>query len=67
MTEPQMSRANYLVDPTSLRIFAGYLVEVTDDCNCGGADPTGGSQHERGCGLWPLMTVDELAALISDR
>ena len=51
------------IDPTSLRIESGYLVEVTDDCNCGGSSVD--TSHERGCGLWPLMTVDELAGLIS--
>jgi len=51
------------IDPTALRIVAGYLVEDTGECNCSG--PDAGTQHESGCGLWPLMTVTELAALIS--
>ena len=56
------------IDPTSLRIESGYLVEITDDCNCSGTDVNSGHfQHEPGCGLWPLMTVGELAALISGR
>ena len=42
------------IDPTSLRIFAGYLVQETDDGNYG-------------CTLWPLMTVDELASLIAGK
>ena len=56
------------IDPTSLRIESGYLVEITDDCNCSGTDVNSGHfQLEPGCGLWPLMTVGELAALISGR
>jgi len=50
------------IDPTALRIVAGHLVEATGECNC--SSPEVG-QHERGCGLWPLMTVGELTALIS--
>jgi len=50
------------IDPTALRIVAGHLVEDTGECNC--SDPEVG-QHERGCGLWPLMTVGELAGLFS--
>jgi hypothetical protein len=53
------------IDPTALRILNGYLVEATGECNCGGTDIGVGVQHEPGCGLWPLMTVGELAALIS--
>ena len=53
------------IDPTSLWIESGYLVEVTDDCNCAGTDVNSGHfQHEPGCGLWPLMTVAELDGLI---
>ena len=56
------------IDPTALRLESGYLVEITDDCNCSGTDVNSGHfQHEPGCGLWPLMTVGELAALISGR
>ncbi len=51
------------IDPTALRIVAGHLVEDTGECNCSGPDV--GTQHERGCGLWPLMTVGELVALFS--
>ena len=51
------------IDPTALRIVAGHLVEDAGECNCSGPDV--GTQHERGCGLWPLMTVDELTGLIS--
>ena len=51
------------VDPTTLRIVAGHLVEDTGECNCAGTDL--GVGHERECGLWPLMTVVELAGLIS--
>jgi hypothetical protein len=51
------------IDPTALRIVAGHLVEDTGECNCSGPDV--GTQHEPGCGLWPLMTVGELAGLIS--
>ncbi len=51
------------IDPTALRIVAGHLVEDTGECNCAGTDL--GVGHERECGLWPLMTVGELAGLIS--
>ncbi len=51
------------IDPTALRIVAGHLVEDTGECNCAGTDL--GVGHERECGLWPLMTVGELVALIS--
>ena len=53
------------IDPTALRIVGGHLVEDTGECNCGRVDPAVGSQHERGCGLWSLMTVGELTGLIS--
>jgi hypothetical protein len=56
------------IDPTTLRIESGYLVEVTDDCNCAGTNVNSGHfQHEPGCGLWPLMTVGELAVLIAGK
>jgi hypothetical protein len=51
------------IDPSSLRIVAGHLIEDTGECDCAGADL--GVGHELECGLLPLMTVDELAALVS--
>jgi len=64
MTKPTPEQSSEgEVDPTALRIVAGHLVEDTGECNCSGPDV--GTQHEQGCGLWPLMTVVELAGLIS--
>jgi hypothetical protein len=48
------------IDPAALRIEAGYLVEVTNDCTCGGFDTGGGIEHESYCGLEPLASVAEL-------
>jgi len=64
MTKPTPEQSSEgEVDPTALRIVAGHLVEDTGECNCAGTDL--GVSHERECGLWPLMTVGELAGLIS--
>jgi hypothetical protein len=63
MTKPTPEQSSEgEVDPTALRIVASHLVEDTGECNCSGPEV---GQHERGCGLWPLMTVGELVALIS--
>jgi hypothetical protein len=53
------------IDPTALRIEAGHLVKLTSECTCGGSPVEGGPQHEPGCGMEPLMTVAELAALVA--
>ncbi len=53
------------IDPAVLRIEGGHLVEITDKCTCGGSPVEGGPQHEPGCGMEPLMTVVELAALVA--
>ena len=52
------------IDPAALRIVNGHLVEANGECNCGGGLDVGLS-HKPCCGLSRLMTVAELAALIS--
>ncbi len=53
------------IDPAALRIEGGYLVERTWECTCAGPDSDYGPAHKQGCGTEPLMTVAELAALVS--
>ena len=53
------------INPDALRIESGHLIEDIYHCTCSGINVGFGFPHEPGCGRWPLMTVGELAGLIS--
>jgi hypothetical protein len=57
MTAPEQPRA------ASLSIDSGWLVDDLGRHTCAGGTPEAGYAHEPGCGLEPLMTVDDLVAL----
>lgn len=50
-----------------LHIINGWLVQDTGEHTCAGGGPEAGGAHERGCGLEPLATVEDVLAALAAR
>ena len=54
-------------DAQKLAIMYGWLVENVGEHTCGGYGPESNYLHEPTCGFEPIMTVEDLAALLTAR